>query len=228
MKLMLSGFETPAEISKGHALSLEIENRRLFARICQSVRSELGEEALEPYAVYDDEGGKVRPSKAFLFAFDPFDLPWHSKSLIGKVIDRMEGMLLSDDGLRQAIEGRGRALSVAVEEMGFQLQSDYAFKVDWAIAEYLKSFDFEVEVNEADSLLENLIKFIKLAEDASCGKIICFLNLKSFLDEMELEEFFSQVFRSDLHVLLLEDAHDDRTFEYERKMLIDEAFLQEW
>lgn len=227
MNLMLSGFEAPIEIKGGHALSFEIEDRRLFARVCQSLHSELGEEALEPYAVYDDEGGKVRPAKAFLLVFNPFDLPWNAKPLMGKIIDRMEEMLLADDALRLGIEERGRALSTAVEEMGLQLQSDYAFKVDWGIAEYLKSFDFEVEVDEADSLLENLIKFLKLAEDASLKKALCFLNLKNFLDETELEEFFCQVFLSKSKVLMLEGIHDDRVFEYEMKMRIDKAFLQE-
>ena len=227
MKLMISGFERPVEINEGYALSLEVEDRRLFTRICQSLHSELGEAALEPYIVFDDEGGKVRPAKAFLSVFNPFDLPWNERALMGKVVERIEGMLLADDELRRDIEERGIALSTAVEEMGFQLQSDYAFKVDWEIAEYLKSFDFEVEVDETDSLLENLIKFLKLAEDASFEKVICFLNLKNFLEENELEEFFTQVFLSKSKILLLEGIHDGRIFEYERKMHIDEVFLQE-
>ena len=41
MRLMLSGFEAPIEIKVGHALSFEIEDKRLFARVCQSLHSEL-------------------------------------------------------------------------------------------------------------------------------------------------------------------------------------------
>ena len=53
------------------------------------------------------------------------------------------------------------------------------------------------------------------------------MNLKNFLDETELEEFFRQVFLSKSKVLMLEGIHDDRVFEYEMKIRIDEAFLQE-
>lgn len=75
MKLMISGFEQPAEINEGYALSLEVEDRRLFTRICQSLHSELGEAALEPYVVFDDEGAKVRPAKRFYSCSIPLICP---------------------------------------------------------------------------------------------------------------------------------------------------------
>lgn len=53
------------------------------------------------------------------------------------------------------------------------------------------------------------------------------MNLKNFLEENELEEFFAQVFLSKSKVLLLEGIHDGCIFEHKRKMHINEAFLQE-
>ena len=56
---------------------------------------------------------------------------------------------------------------------------------------YLKAFDFCVEVDPADELLDNLTKFLKFASDAAFRKQLVFVNLKNFLVEKEIQEFLS-------------------------------------
>ena len=72
----------------------------------------------------------------------------------------------------------------------------------------------------------NLIKFLKLASDASFDKQLVFVNLKTFLEPDEVQEFYRQAVFSKLSVLLLENIPDEASFEYERKMVIDLDFLQ--
>ena len=107
-----------------------------------------------------------------------------------------------------------------------RLQSDYAFEVQWEMRKYLKAFDFGVEVDPFDALLDNLIKFLKFASDAAFEKQLVFVNLKNFLEPDEVQEFYRQAVFLELNVLLLENVPDDAVFEYERKMCIDKDFLQ--
>lgn len=225
MNLVLTGFEEALALENDKVSVLEVHNRRLFARICQSLVSELDDEALEPYALW--EGEDRRSSRNyFLFVFNPFELPWSERALIGEVLERVEGMFMAEDGVRQEIEAAGRTLSERVASLGLQLQSDYAFEVQWEMRKYLKAFDFSVEVDPSDSLLDNLIKFLKFASDAAFEKQLVFVNLKNFLVVDEIEEFYRQAVFSKLNVLLLENVADDASFEHERKMCIDMDFFQ--
>ena len=225
MNLVLSGFSEALALGNDKVSVLEVHNRRLFARICQSLASELDDEALEPYTLWDGEDRRSSRNR-FLFVFDPFELPWSEKALLGEVHERVEEMFLAEDDVRQEIEAAGRALSERVASLGLRLQSDYAFEVQWEMRKYLKAFDFSVEVDPSDALLDNLIKFLKLTSDASFDKQLVFVNLKTFLEPDEVQEFYRQAVFSKLSVLLLENIPDEASFEYERKMVIDLDFLQ--
>lgn len=225
MNLVLSGFSEALTLGSDRVSVLEVHNRRLFARICQSLASELDSEALEPYALWDGE--ERRSSRnCFLFVFNPFELPWSERALMGEVLERVEGMFLAEDDMRQEIETAGRALSERVASLGLRLQSDYSFEVQWEMRKYLKAFDFGVEIDPFDALLDNLIKFLKFASDAAFEKQLVFVNLKNFLEPDEVQEFYRQAVFLELNVLLLENVPDDAVFEYERKMCIDMDFLQ--
>ncbi|WP_080802863.1 type II-A CRISPR-associated protein Csn2 [Arabiibacter massiliensis] len=225
MKLILSGFPEPLTLGNDAVSVLEVHNRTLFSRVCQSLFSELDDEALEPFALWDDDERRSSRNQ-FLFVFNPFELPWTERALIGEVLERVENMFLSEDDVRQEIESAGRALSERVAALGLRLQSDYAFDVQWEMRKYLKAFDFGVEIDPSDTLLDNLIKFLKFASDAAFKKQLVFVNLKNFLAADEIQEFYRQAIFSELNVLLLESDPDDVNFEYERKMRIDMDFLQ--
>ena len=225
MNLVLSGFSEALTLGSDRVSVLEVHNRRLFARICQSLASELDSEALEPYALWNGEDRRSSRNY-FLFVFNPFELPWSERALMGEVLERVEGMFLAEDDVRQEIEAVGRALSERVASLGLRLQSDYAFEVQWEMRKYLKAFDFGVEVDPFDALLDNLIKFLKFASDAAFEKQLVFVNLKNFLEPDEVQEFYRQAVFLELNVLLLENVPDDAVFEYERKMCIDKDFLQ--
>lgn len=225
MNLVLSGFSEALTLGSDRVSVLEVHNRRLFARICQSLASELDSEALEPYALWNGEDRRSSRNY-FLFVFNPFELPWSERALMGEVLERVEDMFLAEDDVRQEIETAGRALSERVASLGLRLQSDYAFEVQWEMRKYLKAFDFGVEVDPFDALLDNLIKFLKFASDAAFEKQLVFVNLKNFLEPDEVQEFYRQAVFLELNVLLLENVPDDAVFEYERKMCIDKDSLQ--
>lgn len=225
MNLSLSGFPESLALECDAVSVLEIHNPTLFARVCQSLFSELDEAAVEPYALW--EGEERRSSRNyFLFVFNPFELPWTERALLGEVLERIEHLFMSEDEARQEIETAGCVLSNRVASLGLQLKSDYDFEVQWDMRKYLKAFDFGVDVDPSDTLLDNLIKFLKFASDAAFAKQLVFVNLKQFLEENELQKFYRQAVFSELKVLLLENVPDDASYEYERKMRIDRDFLQ--
>ena len=225
MKLVIEGFDEPILIGDGQIAVLEIHDKRLYARVCQSLISEKGENAVEPFSLWNDDGDKRGARNAILAIPSPFELPWSDRSLLGDLQDIVEGVCIADDQARRRIDESAHRLREDVAGLGLRLQSDYEFALEWDLGKFLKSFDFSVDEDPSEPLLDSLIKFIKFASDIQCRQIILFMNLKSFLEKEELEEFYREAFFCDLNILLLESAPDGNLYEHERKTVVDQDFL---
>lgn len=225
MKLVFSGLETPIDLAPGYASTLQIANETLFARIVRSLASSAGSLALEPYTLWDD-GVELRPSTSLMVVQNPLQLPWDDRSLMGEVVKRIEREFLEDEDLRRGIEAMDSALSAKLLDLGFGMNSDYGFELEWELKRYLKFRGFGVDIQDSKPLLDNLLNFLSLALDADCKQAITFVNLKTFLTQNDLKALFEYVFYSKLTVLLIENKADEVVYDYEQKLVVDLHFIE--
>ncbi|BAK45583.1 type II-A CRISPR-associated protein Csn2 [Eggerthella sp. YY7918] len=226
MKLVFSGLEKPQYLEPGRVSVLEVENQRLFTRICQSIVSGEGAQAVEPYTLWNNQGKEVKPKTALLPIVNPFELPWTERELLGGLYQRYETMLLEDYEMRDKLSQLTREISSSISLLGFQLASNCEFEIEWDMRRYLKAFGFGVDFDSRDSLLDNVIKFIHLAMDVSLQRALVFVNLKTFLTKNELETLYEQVIFSQIPLLLLENRKDCYCSDYEIKRCVDQYFLE--
>ena len=226
MRLVIEGIETPIDICRGRPRVIEVHNRTLFARIARSLASRDGEDAFEPYSLWDDDGAELKPSSTLLMVSDPLRLPWENKALSGRLFDMVEGLMLEDEELRVEIEGMGARLAKGISRLTHQVNAEYSFAVEWGLRQYLKSFSFSVEHLDGDNYLESLISFLDFCADMALKQVLVFVNLKTFLSGNDLIEFYDRVFFHDLRVLMLEAMVDEISYEHERKTVIDLHFLE--
>jgi len=226
MKLRLAGFEEDVDILKDKVSVLEVENRILFTRVCQSLLSGKGELALEPYSIWDDDKNQLTANKVFEVIASPFNLPWTGREFGGKLYTRLEAFVLEEDDIRQKIEAFNRELTLLMLSLNIQMHSEYTFTSEWDIKKYLKAFGFGADTDFEERLLDNLIKFFEMAVDVGFKNILVFINLKQFFSKIELEELYEQVIFLGIRILLLESMHDESKYTQEKKSLIDQHFLQ--
>ena len=225
MKLVLSGLETPIEIAPGYATTLQVENQTLFTRIARSLECADGRFALEPFTIWEKEK-ELRPASSLLLVSDVLHLPWDDRALMGEVVKRLECEFLEDEDMRRAVEAMDSSLSTKLLELGFAMNSDYGFGLEWDLKRYLKFRGFGIDSTDAAPLLDNVINFLSWALDAGCRKVIAFVNLKTFLTINDLKALFDFIFYSNLNVLLLESKRDEMVYDYERKITVDLHFLE--
>lgn len=225
MKLVFSGLENAVDIVPGFATTVQIENEALFARIVRSLASLRGREALEPFTLWEGDS-EMKPSSALLVVPDALNLPWDDRALMGEVLKRIEREFLEDEDLRRAIESMDSTLSEMLLELGFGMNSDYGFALEWDLKRYLKFRGFGAGLQTDESLLDNLLNFLSLTLDAGCKKVVMFVNLKTFLTKNEVKALFDHVFYSKAMVLLLENKRDEIVYDYEHKMIVDLQFLE--
>ena len=226
MMISFSGLEAGVRCERGKVQVLEIANRTLFSGICQSLVSGRQEEAIEPYKLWDDEGGSLKSADAPLVIGNPFELPWSDKAIAGELFGRFEKILLEDDSARFAIEQANERIFSSVRNLTFQFEGDYAFGIEWGLSHYLKSFHFAPERMEDDRLIDNLEKFLAIAADVGLKKTLIFINLKNFLSDSDLKRFYTRVKNLNLSVLLVETVIDCEYREFEQKCGIDQHFLE--
>ena len=226
MRITFSGLDRPIDVVERGITMLQIENESLFARVCDSLIFLKGDKAIESYTIWNEDGDEISPNNAFLVVLNPFDLPWKHKCLMGGLYSKLENELLIDDELRQEMSDLGLALEGSAHKLGFQLNANYRFGVEWNLGSYLKAFSFEVEVLETASLLEKLISFIDLGADMSIDRVIVFINLKTFLTKNELTELQDRLFFHGIRALLVERYSSSWDEECVRKYLVDRDFVE--
>ncbi len=226
MKIAFAGLDIPVEICRRGVTILQVKNEALFARICHSLLSFKGDEAVEPYSIWDDEGCEMKAASALLVIANPFELPWRHRSLMGSLHGRLEQELLVDEEMRLRIQELGLALASSVHELGFQLNANYGFSVEWNLSSYLKAFSYEVEVPETASLLDNILSFIDLGADMAIDKAFVFINLRTFLTKNDMIALQERLFFHGMSALLLEGNPIVPHMDAVRKYVIDQDFVE--
>ena len=181
MKVCFSGFAAPMLVDDAAVSVLEVQNRALFARVCGSLVSGLGADAIEPYSIWDDCDAEMKSGSQFLVITSPLELPWDDKSLSGGLAARFERMAFEDEGVRHDIEDAFALLQSRLLQIALGFDSEYAFGVNWELKRYLRTYGFGVELADDEPLIDKLIKFLMLAKDVSTKKMLLFVNLKTFL-----------------------------------------------
>ena len=227
MKLCFSGFEGSIELEEGFAVTLEIHNRVLFSRVCQSLQSGAGQEAIEPYSFWGGDE-EQRPGGQLLFVASPLTLPWDDREFVNGISKRMEELVFEDECIRRELEELSLSINSAIAQVALQLHSDYGFTIDWELKRYLKLLGFGIDGAPDESLFDKVIRFLQLAEDVRLSRTITLVSFKLFFSENEIAQILEQAVFSGLSVLLLENAPNQVSHRYERKYIIDQDFLEYW
>lgn len=225
MRLVFEGLENPIDLTRGNPFVLQVENQSLFTRFVAALNSLEGRYSLESYTVWEDEK-ELNPKESFLVILSPFSLPWTDKQMLGQVTKRMEREFLDDEDLRTILDCLNHLIESRLLGLTSGFSADYSFGVECNFGKTLKTLGFRAGQISDSNLLDELLSFLSLALDAGLKKAIVFINLKTFLTEKELLQFYEHVFYTKLCVLMLENKEDTKVYEYEQKRTIDLDFLE--
>ena len=226
MRVCGLGLEAPIEIRPGLPAVLEIENPRLFARCCQSLASGKGEDATEPYSLWDDEGKEIGPVNGFLPILSPLQLPWDDKAVVGNLYRFARDRLYEEYETRESIERLVYEMGTLISRFNMQVEGEYAFGLEWDLTKYLRMLGFHPRHDEDESILDNLIRFLDTCRDLNLNKVLLFIGVKSFLSGKDIAEFYERIFFLDLQVFMIEASRDERLFDRESKRRVDLHFLE--
>ena len=228
MNLKFARFDSVLCLDDASISTLEVHDRALFTRLVASLISELGDRAVEPYFLFEGEK-QVAPKGKMLILNNLPSLPLRDRALEKLLYQRIAADILEGADpiiTRDEWEDFGRTITEKIRMQSLEMWGTYDFGVDWEVDTFLKAFAFGLDEDPSAAFLDNLIRFFGLCVDIGMKKPLVLVNVKSFLEENDLEELFSQAIFHGIPLLLMESWVDHRVFGCEKKMRIDQRLLE--
>ena len=226
MILKLLRFESEISLEPGRVATLEILNRRLYSRVVASLLSEQGEQALEPYALWEVNGKKKATRGALMVLSSLPAVPLADRMLLSKLYAKLSQALVEDVSRSVEVAQAAAHLEGLLLEQNIELWGTYRFGVEWDAAQMLKAFALRPETDSEEPLLDQLVSLFGLCADVGLQKPLVLVNAKSFFEPEDLSELASQAFFYGISLLLLESWADETKYDWEHKTLIDQWFLE--
>lgn len=205
MKLVNTYYNFELNIVENQVTVLSVENPVAYTRIIGDMWSQInGEEG--SFILSDCE--KIKNiSKEVECVFNPFSLDCNNKKVITRLYQELKAQ--SDCVLQEETAKLNCDIIDYLERLIMTVPYNLKFNCDMDISAIMKMYNVEIE-NQADSMLENIVEYMKVVSQICGIRTFAFVDLKHFLTYEELEKLYETVFYEKINLIIIEPVHTDK------------------
>ena len=194
---------------------LVLEHPHIFAEFVESLYLQCA--GNDGKVVISENGKTLSLSKESILVFDYFALDFNNRKIQTRLFQQLQDIgseffESKEEFTRQGVEMMETILSASNFD-----HVEYDLDLDWK--EIFKLFHVSVEEDYV-SLPEKLISFLRICAELLNLRMVVFVNLKAYLTEEELGEFYQMAGYFKLQLLLIE-AHESPALPQEKYYIID-------
>ena len=182
-----------------------IESPGLFSKYLQELYEQC--ERKEGKFVLSDNDKELDLSKCVEIIGNPFAVDIKNRKILGKLYAELDEL----SGKEQMFEKTMR-LTATVHEyiLDLEQETNYILQFDneLEISALLKALGVRYEVIE-DSFFERIVRYIKIAADVLKTKLFVFVNIRSFLSDIQMMELVKEISYQNIKVLFIENQERD-------------------
>lgn len=158
---------------------------------------------------------------------DIFNLDFNSKKLTNKI-----HQILAENAVDEEFYLKSAEITSQIREYINELILDSSYDLTYndkldppAI---IKMAGIKASEEEQQSILERILKYVELNQELLGTKLFVFVNLKSFLDQEDLKDFYREILYRKINILLLENCYkyDIIELEIERYFILDKDLCE--
>jgi CRISPR-associated protein Csn2 len=221
MKLISKKFQKHIIFSENTINVIRIENSRLFTQIIEELMYQ--SEGNEGSFILSQENEILNIQKHIDIIYSPLMLEINQKRIVNKLYSTIRNYALMDFSLEtMEIE---TSIYQYILSLVNNIEGPITLQDNFDINGLLKLFDVKFSFEES-SLISRLYDYLKVAHYYSDTKCFVFINLKSYLNNDEIEALYQFVNLSKINVLLLESGSIDFLSEYEETLVIDKDLCE--
>jgi len=218
MKLKIDYLDNIIEIIDGQITVIEIENKSYFYRIVKSIYEIEKCGFSENVTFFDDKDMEKSMFGKLKVYVNYFELDFDSKKLLTDInkylchsIEQEENMTLQKN-YKNLVNSYKKILN----NVDIPLTVDEEFRID----NLMKILKFKIRKQE--DLINNLFLIIDIENMFKQNNILVFVNLKQYLNKVELNELYKYAIYNQIKIMLVDSWCYGGTQEYEKKLIIDE------
>lgn len=203
--------EKSVSIKEGEIVTIVIENPTALRNTVKGITNPNSEFVLSKNFV------PIDISKYTELITDMFNIDFETKRFLTKIVAEAEH-------LGEEYQNETFSLICAINNYAEMIAEKFEYPIKFLpvenIDKLIKLFNYTPDC-ENTQFAESLIVYMELCRNLLGKQFFVFLNLKSFLSDDEFKLFCKNAEYEKFRVMLIEAFDCDRTWEYEKKIIID-------
>ncbi len=219
MKIKIDFIDSIIDFDVSNVYSFEIHNKKYLYRISSLFYTISNGDLPENIECFNKDNNEIKINNKVRFFSEYFDFGFDSK----KYSTDITKYILSNIEQYES-ENILKAFSKLCKLIDKELQkTDLPISVstDEGIDNVIKMF--KLKINQKDDLLEKLLLLIDLEVALNSNKILCFMNLKQYLNKEEIVEFYKYATYNSIKIIMIESTKYDYFNDYEKVITIDQS-----
>lgn len=219
MKIRIDFIDSTIDFNISNIYSFEIHNKKYLYRISSLFYSISNGELLENIECFDDNNNEIKINNKIRMFSEYFDFEFDSKKYSSDITKYILSNMEQYDS--EKILNSYLKLCKLINKELIKSQLPISISVDGGIENVIKMF--KLKMNQKDNLLDNLLLIIDLEVVLNSNKLWCFINLKQYLTNEELFEFYKYATYNSIRMIMIESETYDYFKEYEKIIIIDQS-----
>ncbi len=218
MKLVHPLFEIPIIFEENSINQVVIESPSTLSKIILELKDQINGNDGD-FVLSSDKGEILAIKKTMEVYIDYFSFDFQNKKIISKLYNDLKEKAYNEDLYTKTIE----IINLMQSYLGHLIDS-----IDCPL-EILNEIDFNnffksagLRINtDPDSNLERVIEYILIINEVLKVEVFILVNIKSYFDEKEVQDFYNAMCNRKINILLLENFESEVNYNEEKKYLID-------
>lgn len=149
--------------------------------------------------------------------WNPFAVDLNTKKILGRLYHELQGISLEEQ--YEEIGKVNQTIVNYLDRLSMKVPYPISFDTELNVLDLYKMYGVRLETG-AESLLEKLTEYLKIVSSLCRTSLVVFVNLKNYLNEIQLKELYQTAFYYKIKILMIE-AHQNPKLEAECCNLID-------
>lgn len=224
MILKLFPFENEIKLSQQYIAILQINNKRLFNRVANSLYlcsiGQVGEENI----ILVDEEKKINFEEEVLFLPDFWCFDCNHRKITNKLFSYIEENYKLDVEIMDEFQKHLQLIQLGIREITDELPFEVEMKQVVTVQDILKMLGIKLAKLDGCSLIERILTIIEIVEGFKLYSAIILCNVKAYLEENELLELYKHAICCNIRLMIVEYGIIEEPLANESIWYIDEDY----
>ncbi len=205
MMLTCAEYNLTAELKENQIVVLILESPDCMCKMVNNLRCQC--EGGEGMFVLSENGSILKIEKYMGLVVDPFSMRFNERKLLNKLYGQLEQYAADYMERKEEIHAEIVSLLECILGSSPYAGIDFNLELDWAAL--FKTYNVRFQEPEGE-LEQQIAEYIKLLAHLTEIKVLCLVNIKSFIAKEGLKEIYQMAFYNKIQLILIENVECER------------------